>query len=159
MRPIREQIMNPDEDTALSLVRGLVSGKPSEIVITLRSNARPFFWSVRFDDGACVFLPHGGSEDDYRRIAELPEHQSIRGWEWRPRKFGSLSVSRHRLPAQPGPDDGGLFGREYVTISNDKEFAQRWVFANEVGDAMPAGPRMRRVGRPPRSYSARQSGA
>ena len=47
--------------------------------MTLRSNMGPFFWSVRFDDGACVFLPHGGSHDHYRHIAELSEHQSIRG--------------------------------------------------------------------------------
>ena len=147
LRPIREQIMNPDEDTALSLVRGLPSGGPSEIVITLRTNARPFFWSIRFVDGSCVFLPHGGSEDDYRRIAELPEHQSIRGWEWRSPKFGRISVSRHRLPDRPGSDDDGLFGREYVTASSGGEYAQRWVVVNEVGDAMPAGPRMRRVER------------
>ena len=158
LRPIREQILNPGEDTALSLVRGLVSGSSSEIVITLRSNARPFFWSVRFDDGACVFLPHGTSEDDYRRIAELPEHQSIRGWEWRPRKFGSTSFSRHRLPDRSGSDDDGLFGREYVTTSHDGEFAQRWVVVNEVGDAMPAGPRMRRAEPPARSDPTRQSG-
>ena len=156
LRPIRKQIMNPAEDTALSLVRGLASGSPSGIVITLRSNARPFFWSVRFDDGACVFLPHGGSEDGYRQIAGLSEHQSIRGWEWRARKFGSISVSRHRLPDRPGSDDDGLFGREYVTASRGGEYAQRWVVVNEVGDAMPAGPRLRRVERPVPGGSAQE---
>lgn len=40
LRPIREQILNPDVDIALSLVRGLASGTHSGIVITLRTNAR-----------------------------------------------------------------------------------------------------------------------
>ena len=159
LRPIREQILNPGEDTALSLVRGLPSGSPSGIVITLRINARPFFWSVRFDDGACVLLPHGGSEDDYRRIAELPEHQRIRGWEWQPPKFGSISVSRHRLPDRPGSDDDALFGRGYLTTSNGGDYAQRWVVVNEVGDAMMAGPRLRRDERPAHGCSAQEGRA
>ena len=82
LRPVREQIPNPDEEIATELLRGHESLALSGTVITLRSNARPFFWSIRFDGGACVLLPHGGSLDHYRRIAELPEHQSIRGWEW-----------------------------------------------------------------------------
>ena len=83
-------------------------------VMTLRSNMRPFFWSVRFDDGSCVFLPHGGSHDDYRRIAELPEGQRIRGWEWQPRKFASVHVARHRALRQPGPGEGGAQVRRAV---------------------------------------------
>ena len=159
LRPIRKQILNPGEDTALSLVRGLPSGRPSGIVITLRTNAKPFFWSVRFDDGACVFLPHGGSEDHYRRIIELPEHQRIRGWEWQPRKFGSISISRHRLLDRLGSDDDALFGREYATLSNGGNYAQRWIVVNEIGDAMLTGPRIRRVERPIRRGSVQESGA
>ena len=109
LRPVREQILNPYEEIAPSLVRGLASGRSPGTVMTLRSNMRPFFWSVRFDDGACVFLPHGGSRNHYRQIAELPEGQSIRGWEWQPRKFGSSYVDRHRLLHQPGPGEDGLF--------------------------------------------------
>ena len=105
---------------------------------------RPFFWSVRFDDGACVFLLHGGSHDSYRQIAELPEHQSIRGWEWQPRRFGNLYIDRRRLLRQPGRGEDGLFGREYVTVSAGGS-EQRWVVVNEAGEAMPAGPGTRPV--------------
>ena len=118
LRPVREQIRNPVEEIALSLVHGLDSGRPSGTVITLRSNMRPFFWSVRLDDGACVLLPHGGSRDHYRQIAELPEGQRIGGWEWQPRKFASAYVARHRFLRQPGPGEDDRFGREYVTVSD-----------------------------------------
>ena len=158
LRPVREQIRNPDEDISLSLVHGLASGGPSGTVLTLRGNQRPFFWSVRLDDGSCVLLPHGGSRDDYRRIAELPEGQRIRGWEWRPCKFGSAYVARHRFLRRPGPGEGGLFGREYVTVS-DGGFEQRWVVVNEAGDAMHAGPRTRTALRPVGKPSTHRSGA
>ena len=72
--PVREQILNPDEEIAVTLLRGHESGASSGTVITLRSNARPFFWSIRFDGGPCLLLPHGGSLDHYRLIAGLTEH-------------------------------------------------------------------------------------
>ena len=107
-------------------------------MITLRNNEKPFFWSVRFDDGTCVFLPHGGSENHYRQVAELPEKQTIRGWEWEPRKFENAYVDRRRLLRQSNPGEDGLFGREYVTVSNGG-CEQRWIVVNELGDAMPVG--------------------
>ena len=70
-----------------------------KIRTNLPCNARPYFWSVRFDCGTCVFLPHGGSEADFRQVADLPGHQSIRGWEWRPRKFGELNTLLHQKKA------------------------------------------------------------
>ena len=157
LRPVREQILNPDEEIAPSLVHGLASGRTLGTVITLRSNERPFFWSVRFDDGACVFMPHGGSRNHYRQIAELPGGQSIRGWEWQPRKFGSTHVDRRRLLHQPGLGEDGLFGREYVTVSN-MGFEQRWVVVNEAGDAMRAGPGTRSSLRSISKRSTHQSG-
>ena len=75
VRPIRKQIMNPDDECGPSLVRAFPSEKPLGNMTTLRNNERPFFWSVRFDDGACVFLPYGGSENHYRQVAELPENK------------------------------------------------------------------------------------
>ena len=137
---IRAQILNPDDEVGPSLVRLFASKSSSGNVITLRNNERPFFWSVRFNDGKCVFLPHGGSENHYRQIAELPAEQRIRGWEWKPRKFGENYVDRRRLLRQSEPGEDGLFGREYVTVSNDG-CEQRWVAVNETGDAMPAGPK------------------
>ena len=136
--PVREQILNPDEEVATSLIRGLDSGSASGTVITLRNNARPFYWSVRFEQEACVFLPHGGSETHYRQIAALPEHQRVRGWEWPPRKFGSAYVDGRRLIRDGGLPTEALFGTEYVTVSNG-ERELRWVVVNEEGDAMRAG--------------------
>ena len=141
---------------------GSLRGHPSEsssgTLITLRSNAPPFFWSIRFDGGACVLLPHGGSVDHYRRIAELPEHQSIGGWEWRPRKFGSTALDRGRPLRETAPGEDGLFGRQYVTVSN-RGSRQLWVVVNERGDALAAGPPLRPAHRPLAKPAARQSGA
>ena len=140
IRLIRTQILNPDYDVGASLVRSITSKRSPGNVITLRNNERPFFWSVRFDDGACVFLPHGGSENHYCQIAELPAEQRILGWEWKPGKFGNNYVDRRRLLRQSKPGEDGLFGREYVTVSNDG-CKQRWVVVNEMGDAMRVGPK------------------
>ena len=140
VRPIRKQIMNPDGEYGPSLVRTFPSEKPLGNMTTLRNNERPFFWSVRFDDGACVFLPHSGSENHYRQVAELPEKQTICGWEWELQKFGSAYVDRRRLFRQSKTGEDGLFGREYVTVSNGG-CEQPWIVVNEVGDAMPVGPK------------------
>ena len=149
---IRAQILNPDDEVGPSLVRSIASNSLSGNVITLRNNERPFFWSVRFDDGTCVFLPHGGSENHYRQVGELPAEQRIRGWEWKPGKFGDSYVDRRRLLRQSEPGEVGLFGREYVTVSNDG-CEQRWVAVNEMGDAMAARPKMR----PPETVAGRVS--
>ena len=158
LRPVREQIQNPDEEIATALLRGHPSESSSGTLITLRSNAPPFFWSIRFDGGACVLLPHGGSLDQYRRIAELPEHQRIGGWEWQPRKFGSTALDRGRPLREPAPGEDGLFGRQYVTVAN-RGSRQLWVVVNERGDALAAGPPTRPAQRPVGKPAARRSGA
>ena len=140
VRLIQEQILNPSDEVGHSLVRTFASKRSPGNVITLRNNERPFFWSVRFDDGVCVFLPHGGSENHYWQIAELPEKQIVCGWEWKPRKFGNMYIDQRRLLRQSELGGAGLFGREYVTKSNDGS-NQRWIVVNEVGDAMRAGPK------------------
>ena len=156
LRLICAQIRNPNDEVRPSLVRAFTSKSLTGNVITLRNNERPFFWSARFDDGICVFLPYGGSEKQHRQIVELPEEQKIRGWEWKPRKFGDTSVDRCRLPGQSNPSDDDLFGREYVTVSNDW-CKQRWIVVNEVGDALQAGPKRRPSIGPPGRCSTQES--
>lgn len=140
VRLILAQMLNPNDEVCPGLVRAFTSKRAIGNVITLRRNERPFFWSVRFDDGACVFLPHGGSKNNLWQIAKLPEAQRISGWEWEPHKFGNVYVDRRRLLRQHELGDGALFGREYVTVSNGG-CEQRWIVVNEVGDAMHAGPK------------------
>ena len=77
-------------------------------------------------------------ENHYRQVAELPEKQTIGGWEWAPRKFGNAYVDRRRLFPHSKTGEDGLFGREYVTVSSGG-CEQRWIVVNEVGDAMPVG--------------------
>ena len=140
VRLIRAQIQDPNDEVGPSFLRTFAPERPPRNMITLRNNERPFFWSVRFDDGVCVFLPHGGSEHHYRLIAELPEKQSISGWEWELRKFGNVYFDQRRLLQHGKPGEGDLFGREYVTVSDDG-CEQRWIVVNEVGDAIRAGPK------------------
>ena len=137
---IRKQILNPDRYVGASLLRSFTFKKSPGNVITLRNNERPFFWSVRFEDGTCVFLPHGGPENNYSHIAELPAELRIGGWEWKLGRFGNNYVDRRRLLGKSRSDEDGLFGREYVTVSNDGS-KQRWVVVNEMGDAMRVGPK------------------
>ena len=125
---IRMQILDPNCESVPSLVRGVSSKVSARNVITLRSNERPFFWSVRFGDAACVLLPHGGSENQYRKIATLHENQTIGGREWIPQKFGSRNIVRHR---HPKPPNDGLFGIEYATSDGRRE--ERWTVVNQVG--------------------------
>ena len=157
IRLIRTQILSPNGEVSPSLVRSFTSKRSPGNVITLRTNERQFFWSVRFDDGTCVFLPHGGSESDYRQIAELPAEQNIRGWEWKPEKFGDVFDDRRHLLRQSKLGDDGLFGREYFTVSNDGG-EQRWIVVNEVGDAMQAGPKMWPSAAPLGRHSIQASG-
>ena len=157
IRLIRTQILSPNGEVSPSLVRSFTSKRSPGNVITLRTNERQFFWSVRFDDGTCVFLSHGGSESDYRQIAELPAEQNIRGWEWKPEKFGDVFDDRRHLLRQSKLGDDGLFGREYFTVSNDGG-EQRWIVVNEVGDAMQAGPKMWPSAAPLGRHSIQASG-
>ena len=132
VRLIRTQILNPSYEAVPSLVRGVSSKVSASNKITLCNNERPFFWSVRFDDGACVLLPQGGSKNHYRQIAELPENQTIGGRDWEPQKFGSINVVRHRHPKR---FEKGFFGIEYMTISDDGR-EERWTVVNQVGNEM-----------------------
>ena len=158
VRPIRKQIMSPDAEAGPSLVRSYASKRSPRNLITLRNNERPFFWSVRFDDGVCVLLPHGGTEYHYRQIVELPEERKIQGWEWEWRRFGAVHVDRWSPIRQSRVGADGLFGREYVTVSDDG-WEQRWIVVNEVGDAMLVGPRDRSsTGRPDRSSTQEREG-
>ena len=139
LAPVRGQILNPDDEAGSSLVRSFGPGSQSGNIITLRANDRPFFWSVKFDDGTCVILPYGGCESEFRRIAKLGQHLAIGGWEWKSRKFGDYFVDRHGPLRRKEAGEIDLFGREYVTVSKDGN-EQRWVVVAELGDAMPAGP-------------------
>lgn len=58
-----------------------------------------------------------------------------------PGKFGGNYDDRHRLLRQSEPGEDSLFGKEYVTVSNDGS-KQTWVAVNEMGDAMRAGPKI-----------------
>ena len=126
---IRRRILNPGDPAVPTLVRKVSSKASARNVITLRNTERPFFWSVRFDDGACVLLPQGGSVNHYRQIAGLPDNQTIGGRDWEPQRFGSINVARHRHAKR---FEKGLFGIEYMTISDDGR-EQRWTVVNQVG--------------------------
>ena len=71
----------------------------------------------------------------------------IRGWEWKPRKFGSTVLDRGRPLGEPRPDEDGLFGKQYVTVSNQGS-RQFWIVVNDRGDGLPTGLAMRPAQRP-----------
>ena len=143
VRPIREQIINPNCQLGPSLVRAFDDNNqeyPSRMVI-MRNKQQPFCWIVKIDD-RCVLLPHGGCLTDYKRIAQLPGAvelgPSFVGWKVQGLSFGSVSVHLCRL-RHCDPSDQGLFGKDYLTTAKDGE-EQRWVVVNQAEDILAVAP-------------------
>ena len=88
IRPIRQQIMKPDDELAPPLLWNL-SPPPSKDMILIQNRRQPFCWIVKI--GSMVgLLPHGGSANHYREVVELADQiktvGDFRGLGYRPTK-------------------------------------------------------------------------
>ena len=75
LRPVREQIMNPDE----IIIKGCLNGEwvargtdfPVDPLITMTYAHKPTFWAVTMGE-RCVFLPVGGLIDRFHDLTREP---------------------------------------------------------------------------------------
>ena len=131
IEPIRQQIMNPEEELVPSLLCDISRSNMPKQLILVNKWQRPFCWVVKIEDHG-ILLPHGGSADHYREVQELHDIIIPKGFiGWYPIKFGSsesfdltLRKNSHHL----GRD---LFGQE-ITISND-DFERKCMVVNQQG--------------------------
>ena len=150
IRPIREQIMKPDDELVpcllldLSPLYDLLPSSYKNIIILINWQ-QPFCWIVKIGSMG-VLLPHGGTTKHYREVVALPDQIKIGGrlrW-WRPEKFGKkLSFE---LPLREDSDqvDKDLFGSE-LTVSVG-ELERRCIVVNQQGlftTFIPFGPTTR----------------
>ena len=151
IRPIREQIMKPDDELApcllldLSPLYGLLPSSSKDIII-LNNRHQPFCWIVKIDSMG-VLLPHGGTAEHYREVVELPDQIKIVGrlrW-WRPEKSGEKPSFELSLREDSGQVDKDLFGSELTVSVGERE--QRCIVVNQQGlicTFIPFGPTTRR---------------
>ena len=120
IRPIREQIMKPDEELAPPLLWNLSSPSPEDM-IGIQNRRQPFCWIVKM--GSMVgLLPRGGPAAHYREVVELAEQiktaKDFRGLKCRLTSFGrrpQLSVLEDFVAGQD------LFGREFTGLAGGNE--------------------------------------
>lgn len=134
IRPIREQIMKPDEEIAPPRLWNLSSPSPKDL-IAIQNRRQPFCWIVKI--GSMVgLLPHGGTVNHYGEVVELADQiktlgdlRGLVGLRCRPTSFGQrLELS---LREDSGQVDQDLFGRELIVPVGEHE--RRYVVANQQG--------------------------
>ena len=145
LRPIRDQILNPDTDIVPPLLCNIpLLGLPKELIF-INKWQHPYCWIVKIGDLG-VLLPHGGSADHYKKVQDLPDKilpKELIGWY--PRKFGeskSFELSLRQDSPHLGRD---LFGQE-ITISHG-DFERKCMVVNQhelLGTYLPSSPVVRR---------------
>ena len=147
IRPIREQIRNPDKELVPSLLLDVSRTKlPNELIIVNKWQ-KPFCWIVKIGSMG-VLLPHGGEQGHYKAVQDLPDKINIRPKEiigWYPSKFGanlSIDLSLREDSYHVGRD---IFGQEITITSGDLE--RKIMVVNQeglLGTFLPSSPLVRR---------------
>ena len=143
LKPIREQIMNPDEVQ----IKGCLSGKISKVdfpvdpVIMLNYASKLSFWMIKFGDRS-VFLPCGGSIERFLELTRKPIEMSVeidRAAFWAPTQFRNEFVIAFSMNHEVDVTDidfvGGLL--EIQTTEGD---VWEWIIVDYQGDDIVALP-------------------
>ena len=129
IRPIREQIRNPDNDIVPSLLCDVSRMKVPKDLIMVNNWQRPFCWVVKLGDMG-VLLPHGGGAEHYRAVLTMPDQITPKGViGWTPVKFGSNFSFERSLPEDSHQVGRDLFAQE-VTIS-EGDFEGKCMVVNQ----------------------------
>lgn len=134
IRPVREQIMNPDEEIAPPLLWNLSPPPPGDIIL-MQNRRQPFCWIVKV--GSMVgLLPHGGSANHYGEVVELADQiettgdlGGLRGLRYKPVSFGRRAELS--LPKDSSLIGQDIFGRDLIVPVDGHE--RRLVVANQQG--------------------------
>lgn len=133
IRPIREQIMKPDDDIVPMLLCDFKGGEDfTGDLIALNFGCRPHFWAVKITDlEVGILLPCGGSS-----IEEFEE--LVRDWEriksdihlcrLLPTRFGSRPVVKVRDDVNTTLRDGDLIG-----LKREDEEGRHWIVVDSQG--------------------------
>ena len=114
LRPVREQIMDPD----IVLISGCLSGDisgisfPVDPVIMLNYAHRPCFWVIIMGD-RCVFLPCGGPIERFRELTRNPIDLSVTGNRvafWATTQFRNECVLSLGIKTESRVDDIDFIG-------------------------------------------------
>ena len=145
IRPIREQIMKPDDELVPSLLCDLSPLSSFNDLIIMNNQHRPFCWIVKVGNLG-MLLPRGSTAKHYTEVVELPDQINIgRKWRaWRPASFGKQFSFELTLREGSDQVDKELFGNELTVPAG--EYEQRCVVANQQGsicDFLPFAPATR----------------
>ena len=114
LRPVREQILNPDEIRIKDNLSGEISGVdfPVDPLIMLNYAHKPPFWVVKIGN-KCVFLPCGGSIERFVRLTRKPIDMSVkidRAGYWASRQFRNESVLSFAIDSKTDVSDVDFVG-------------------------------------------------
>ena len=137
LRPIREQIMNPDEVRIKGCLGGDVTGldSPVDPVIMLNYGCDPSFWAVKIGD-KCVFLPCGGPIKRFRQLTREPIALSVRHDRsafWASRQFRNESVLSFGLNMESDVNDIDFLGGRFE-VQTDQGNLWEWIIVDHQGN-------------------------
>ena len=120
--PIREQIMNPDEEIVTRAIRTRFPATLPKEVIFINKHQTPYCWTVKIGD-ACVFLPHDGNKMVFEEMENLPDNVNFRlEMGWYPKKFGEGNSIELPLRSGLELEYRNLFGQELTIEQGDFEY-------------------------------------
>ena len=121
IRPIREQIKNPDKDLVPSLLFDVSGMKVPKYLVMVNNWQRPFCWIVKLGDMG-VLLPHGGGAEHYRAVLAMPDQITPKGViGWTPVKFGTTPSTELSLPEDSHQEGRDLFAQELTITEGNVE--------------------------------------
>ena len=145
IRPIREQIMNPDDELLPWLLCDVSRLRlPNELII-MNNWKQLFCWIVKVGSMG-VFLPHGSTSNHCREVLKMPDQivpTEFRGWH--PAAFGKSVSCELTLHEDSTHANADLFGHELTIPSGELE--RQCIVVNQQGlvcTIMPFGPTRRR---------------
>ena len=133
VRPIREQLIDPEEDLEPCSLWDFSSLSMSKNLIIMKRRESPSCWVVKVDKIG-VMLPRGGVSGRLKEVMEMPDQVTIKRRNllaWKPVKFGrqfSLELVLRDDYKDAGKD---LFGRELWIPAGEHD--RRFVVANQEG--------------------------
>ena len=143
LRPIREQIMDPDNIRIKGCLSGSITGIdfPVDPVIMLNYASEPSFWAVKMGD-RCMFLPCGGPMERLLLLTRNPIDLSISGSRialWTSTQFRNECVLNLGLKAQTDINDTDFIGGR-LEVQTHQGSVLEWIIVDCQADEVIALP-------------------
>lgn len=131
IRPIREQIMKPDDEIVPYLLCDVSHLQVPQELIIMNNWQQPFCWIVKIGSMG-VLLPHGGTTEHYKEVVEMPDQikpLGLRGWK--PTTFGTSFSCELSLRKDSDHADKDLFGQVFKVSHDESE--RQCIVVNQQG--------------------------